>query len=457
MKINTRDALKLAISVPVALLLALSFGWEKPYWAAVTVIVLSTNESFGHSLKTGQQRILGAALGTLISFTLVALFPQSPVAFIVAFVSVSAILVYLSGCVYHGYLFKMAFTVCTLIAMVGNFDNVTTFNIAIIRLQETILGVLVFTFVYTFLWPQKTEDVIAAQFKILEKQYRIAISTGRFKGINQVDFDVINLNVERTKALLQLPLSGSYNVTSNFPYFRLLLASYIEGFEQLRQTDNNAYLAHCKRYNNIKKYGNYKAFDELDIDSLASKLLSDPTVLSSLNAKIKPKSTLLTNYKQRLVITLQNVCIIVSAFAIWMYLPVPGGTTFPMLACVLANTITSMPRTIMHDIIGGFLFFSVFVLIQFVLLLPALTEAWQLGLFYFINLLIMSIGCDIFKQPLQKVIGPQLLVVLTNGPLHLTPTYDIQTPIIMVIMVFMSLALTKFFIDLIQFNQRTTC
>jgi hypothetical protein len=109
-----------------------------------------------------------------------------------------------------------------------------------------------------------------------------------------------------------------------------------------------------------------------------------------------------------------------------------------------------MPKAYINDVILGFIVFATFVLLQFVLLLPSLTEAWQLALFYFVNLIIMSISCDVLKKPLQKTIGPMMLVVLTNGPLHLTPSYDIQTPLIMVTFVFLAIALTKFYIDLIN-------
>ncbi|GAL36547.1 hypothetical protein JCM19240_2616 [Vibrio maritimus] len=454
MKIDMHNALKLSISVPLALLLALSFGWEKPYWAATTVIILSTHESFGHSLKTGRERILGAAIGAILAFILVSLFPQDPTLFVTTFVIVAAILIYLGGCLHHGYLFKMAFVVCTLIAFVGNFDNVTTFNMAITRVQETILGVLVFTFVYSFLWPQKTEDLIFEQFATLVKQYRKIIVDYRFGHSKELELNTLKADIERAKSLLALPLHGSYDLKSNVDKYRIVLASFIESADRLEQTELFDLDWHSHRCAELHQTVNKNSIDQLSRDDLYTLLLDSAWDNETLYKATKRSLTLFTNYQQRLVVVAQNVCVIISAFLLWIYLAIPGGTVFPMLACVMANAMTSMPKPYINNVILGFIIFATFVLLQFVLILPSLTEAWQLAIFYFSNLMIMSIGCDVFKQPLQKIIGPQMLVVLTNGTLHLTPNFDIQTPLIMVIFVFLSLALAKFYIDLIHLEQR---
>lgn len=135
MKIDMHNALKLAISVPLALLLALSFGWENPTGLRPP-LSFCLPRILWSLLENGARTYSGAAIGAILAFILVSLFPQAPALFVTAFVTVAAILIYLGGCLHHGYLFKMAFVVCTLIAFVGNLDNVTTFNMAITRVQE---------------------------------------------------------------------------------------------------------------------------------------------------------------------------------------------------------------------------------------------------------------------------------------------------------------------------------
>lgn len=450
-KLEIREALKISIAVPTALLIALWLGWEKPYWAAATIVILATNESFGHSIKTGRERILGAILGSVLAVILVALFPQSPVYFMATFIAVSSILVYLSGCQYHGYLFKMALTVCTLIAMVGGLDNVATFQIAVTRLQETILGVVVFTFVYTFLGQRETQQLVKTSFDDALEAIRKKIVSTRYPSL----FDKSSIDVEFTTAqkrlisLLSLPLNGSHDLASNKKNYQILLAALMESKKQeINSPESEQLLTY--RYSTIKRL--------LAKNSISDSLTKTLPALLKLNdaegkvfiKQTKPTLTLFTGYQARLISVLQNACIVTTSFLIWIQLPVPGGTTFPMLACVLANSMVTMPKSIIKHVIEGFLVFSVIILVQFVLIMPVLTEAWQLAAFYFANLFCIWLICDILKQPLQKMLGGQLLVVLTNGTLHLTPTYDIQTPIIMIVLVFMSLAICKFFIDLIQ-------
>ncbi|XNH06186.1 aromatic acid exporter family protein [Vibrio cyclitrophicus] len=48
---STKDAIKAALSIVIAICLALWFGWEKPYWAAIAVAVMTLNESFAHSIN----------------------------------------------------------------------------------------------------------------------------------------------------------------------------------------------------------------------------------------------------------------------------------------------------------------------------------------------------------------------------------------------------------------------
>lgn len=73
--------LKVASALTLAIVIALAFGWNKPYWAAFAVIVMAATETNGHSLKKGRLRLLGTCAGVVIAFILVSLFGQQPLAF----------------------------------------------------------------------------------------------------------------------------------------------------------------------------------------------------------------------------------------------------------------------------------------------------------------------------------------------------------------------------------------
>ncbi|NMV23396.1 FUSC family protein, partial [Vibrio parahaemolyticus] len=59
---STKEAIKAALSIVIAICLALWFQWEKPYWAAIAVAVMALYVSFARSPSTGLFRLLGPFL-----------------------------------------------------------------------------------------------------------------------------------------------------------------------------------------------------------------------------------------------------------------------------------------------------------------------------------------------------------------------------------------------------------
>ncbi|MCV5889314.1 FUSC family protein, partial [Escherichia coli] len=47
----------------------------------------------------------------------------------------------------------------------GGFDNQATFHFAVLRMQETILGVITFSVVYRLVWPINTEQNFVQRFE----------------------------------------------------------------------------------------------------------------------------------------------------------------------------------------------------------------------------------------------------------------------------------------------------
>lgn len=73
---STKEAIKAALSIVIAICLALWFQWEKPYWAAIAVAVMALNESFAHSINKGHNRLVGTLLGIGYAFFLITAFSQ---------------------------------------------------------------------------------------------------------------------------------------------------------------------------------------------------------------------------------------------------------------------------------------------------------------------------------------------------------------------------------------------
>lgn len=86
---STKEAIKAALSIVIAICLAFWFQWEKPYWSAIAVAVMALNESFAHSINKGHNRLRGTLLGTGYAFFLIAMFSQDRFLFSHLFHSVS--------------------------------------------------------------------------------------------------------------------------------------------------------------------------------------------------------------------------------------------------------------------------------------------------------------------------------------------------------------------------------
>ncbi len=132
--------LKVATALSLAIVGALWLGWDKPYWAGFAVVVMSVTETTGHSLRKGRHRLVGTLIGVISAFLFVGLFAQEPFLFLLTFTSFAACCVYLMANPRSGYIWTMTLIVCTLIIVMGHFSAELTFTVAVLRLQETILG-----------------------------------------------------------------------------------------------------------------------------------------------------------------------------------------------------------------------------------------------------------------------------------------------------------------------------
>ncbi|GAM74066.1 hypothetical protein JCM19241_5262 [Vibrio ishigakensis] len=87
------------------------------------------------------------------------MFSQQRFLFIFFFTLFMALSLYMSSNEKHGYIFSIGFVVCVIVSCMGSFDSEMTFHFAVLRFQETLLGVLVFSYVFRLLWPMNTEKV----------------------------------------------------------------------------------------------------------------------------------------------------------------------------------------------------------------------------------------------------------------------------------------------------------
>lgn len=147
---------------------------------------------------------------------------------------------------------------------------------------------------------------------------------------------------------------------------------------------------------------------------------------------------------------LQGVSMFITSLLIWIYLPVPGGVIFPMLAGVFSSMVPTMPPSVIKDAFYGVLGTGSVILLQYIFVMPLMTELWELGLFYFLNIMVIWKVFATPKLMVHRILGVNLLVVLTSGALNLTPVYQIETPLLMLVNILIILMIAKLFTDLFR-------
>ncbi|MDO6762146.1 FUSC family protein [Agarivorans sp. 1_MG-2023] len=323
-------AIKVAASLALTIFLALSFGWDKPYWGAVTVIVMATTESYGHAIQKVSHRLFGTVIGAVVGFTLISCFGQQRELFFLSVLSLGAISSYMSARSANGYVYKMAFIVAIIVSLAGGLSEGYSFQLAVIRIQETLLGAVCFSLVFSLLWPESNAARVSR--KQLAVQSKEAIAS--------------------------------------------------------------------------KREGVFRA--------------------------------------------IKFIFITIVSWALWIYLSIPDGFMFPLLAATLGVSMVEFSSKLMNKMLGLIYLWSAIILLEYVFILPMLETGWQLAAFYFINCFVIW---RLFYRPehlVVRMLGGQFLVLMTMTAQYLTPVYDINSPLQMLLFLSLVLITVKMVSQLVE-------
>ncbi|MCL1122549.1 FUSC family protein [Shewanella seohaensis] len=450
LKATSKEAIKAALAVVCSLCLAIGFQWEKPYWAAITVAVMALDETFAHALQKGQNRIIGALLGVGYALFLIVFFSQERFLFFAFYSLFLAASLFMASDKKYGYIFIQGFCVCTIVCCMGGFDNTNTFQTIVLRLQETMLGIVVFSLIYKVLWPVTTQSIFVGKYEALRHALSEAIDKLQNGQLPQDEISRLQQDTTSLNHLLALPNSGSYDLQF---YQSQWLNRIHEMHVIIRLLDSARHTA-----SELTCY----------LDEIQQKLMqaesNDPTQALLPQALIErtqpyathPSFSYSRSVKQHLkedgMKVVQGVFTFVVAIMIWIYLPVPGGFVFPMLAGVIAANVPLLLSSMIKDAFWATISLGGFYLAQFVFIMPGFTELWQLACFYFINVVAIWKIFDTPRLGIYKVLGVNLLLVLTSGALNLTPRFDIVMPMSMMTYIVMVLMIAKICADVFQPN-----
>ncbi|PSV92146.1 FUSC family protein [Photobacterium iliopiscarium] len=507
--------LKVATALTLSIVIALALGWNKPYWAAFAVIVMAATETNGHSLKKGRHRIIGTFAGVIIAFVLIDLFGQQPLAFLLVYSLIIAVCIYQQTNPKNGYAWTIGLMVSCVIIVMGNLSAEQTFAIAALRLQETILGVICFSFVFSVFSPVSSRIVLlntllsnakTKQEKI--EQAIIDIQSNEMLSRNVSWSDSLKY-LARIDDLLQAAKTDSYQINSEFPIWETIrneqnqwvllgghlseainlidekftteqkqaliavltalknryinsitLLSYVVENPQatnhsIRQhmVDNTLFVApfsldsllNCKELHHgalMMLAQNLAKMDALQASiyqHLTQAILSESP--SEITLKKKPSSALfnISLDSERLINVFKILVIFWISVGLWLFIPMQGGVMIVLLSLVFGSVALSLPFVSPRYILMHMIVWSVLALFQYIFILPHLSQLWQLGLFYFINVFVLWFYFNQPQQVFHRLLGCQNLMLMTTSAIQLTPTYSVGTSLLTITLLSISL------------------
>ena len=161
---DTKESIKTALAMTLAYGIGLQMGWDRPYWAGFAVAFVSLG-TVGLSLNKATLRMVGTVVGAIVALTLIGLFAQQRWLFIFFLSLWFALCTYMNTGNRHPYFWFVAGFVSLIIAADGGPNAEGAFSIAMLRLQQTGLGILVYSLVALFLWPNHSQKGLEAAAK----------------------------------------------------------------------------------------------------------------------------------------------------------------------------------------------------------------------------------------------------------------------------------------------------
>ncbi len=147
-----QTAFKIALAMTLAYGVALALDWDKPHWAGFSIAFCSMATG-GESLLKGLLRIFGTFAAIFVSLFLLAMFPQD------RWVFALCVSMWVAFCTWmmHGnsrwYFWFCAGFGVPVLSMLSGGESLGAFEVVVLRAQETILGILAFTLVSSFVFP----------------------------------------------------------------------------------------------------------------------------------------------------------------------------------------------------------------------------------------------------------------------------------------------------------------
>ncbi|MDH3940096.1 MAG: FUSC family protein, partial [Xanthomonadales bacterium] len=504
---KAREPFKTALAIVISYGIALAMDWGNPYWAAFAVAFVSLSTA-GQSFNKAAMRMFGTLVGIVAALSLIALFPQQRWLFILA------VSVYVGVCTYlmtgpkKQYFWNVSGFVCVLLCMSAGPDPVNAFDTAVLRAQETGLGILVYSLVTSLLWPvssRKDFFAVAGQLASGQRQFcQTGLKPGQDSDPGQAQALKGQLLQAQTKfqKLLDAAESDTQEVWEMRRYWRLyqeqtskltsVIGSSVQSLAELEASKTphlatrlDSFLAELdNRFAGIGSMISGQAPgrqpEEIDmaldaaglralsqfqraavvvfhdrlkqLDQLTRTLFETTRNANGFGeAEAVPARTALPTLQwpdpDRMLAVIRVMLTLWLAFLAWIYVDsIPGGTSMVTMACVYGMIMASIPMVTLRTVFKPLMAGVVFGSLMYMLVLPHLSGFLSLGTLLFVTTFSLCYFLSDPKQALAKTFALAMFVSIASIDNQQVYSFMVvATNVLMFPVLFSMLAVTAYF------------
>jgi uncharacterized membrane protein YccC len=167
---KAKFAIKVSLSLTLAYIIPMAFGWSQPSTAAMTVMLIVATGGMRESLMKGTYRVVGTIVGMVLGVGLIVLLSSHTGLYFLAVSIVVAIIFYIYRCCQgDNTVFMLTGVMVMMSYNGGDFDGSLLYGIE--RAYMTTFGIVVYTLICSFLWPVKATVDIKATVTALSADY----------------------------------------------------------------------------------------------------------------------------------------------------------------------------------------------------------------------------------------------------------------------------------------------
>jgi uncharacterized membrane protein YccC len=234
--VNLRQAFKLALSLVLFYLFALSLNWDEPNYGALAVVLVSLGTR-GASIEKAVARVIGTTFGVAIGFLILGLFNHDRWATMVALAGYVTLIGYFMQGSGNSYAWFVAGFVPLVIW--GNnyphFDN--AFYFGTFRWLQTTTGIVIYTLIDLVLWPRHAGDQLNQKGRSLWSEVQDLFAAYRAKR-SQTPTEPISSQRAKIAGTLASTLTNLQQAYLDTPGIRVEKKAWQEWQKNTRSTLN---------------------------------------------------------------------------------------------------------------------------------------------------------------------------------------------------------------------------